>query len=55
MREPTVTAGSRNRLNTETRRQERCPVFFEQMGEQEVGSEGDGKPRGEKVGRTWMF
>lgn len=29
--ESTLTAGSRNRLNTETRRQERCPVFFEQM------------------------
>ena len=47
-REPTPTAGSRNRLNIATRRQERRPVFLEQMGEQEVGSEGNGKSQGEK-------
>lgn len=47
-REPTPTAGSRNRLNIEIRRQERRPVFFKQTGEQEVGSEGNGKSQGKK-------
>lgn len=51
-REPTSTAGSRNRLVIETRRQERHPVFFEQMGAQEVGSEGNGKSRGKKSGKA---
>lgn len=51
-REPTSTAGSTNRLIIEARRQERHPVFFEQMGEQEVGSEGNGKSRGKKSGKA---
>lgn len=48
-------AGSRNRLNIAARRQERHPVVIEQMGEEGVGSEGNGKSRGEKVGRPQMF
>lgn len=54
-REATLTTGSKNRLNIETRRQARHPVFFKQMGEQEVGSEGNGKSWGKKVGRPRMF
>lgn len=54
-RELILTTGSRNRLNIATRRQERRPVVLEQMGEQEVGSEGNGKSQGEKVGRPRMF
>ena len=48
-------AGSRNRLNIAARRQERHPVVVEQMGEQGVGSEGNGKSPGGKVGRPQMF
>lgn len=47
-------AGGRNRLNIAARRQERHPVVIAQMGEG-VGSEGNGKSRGEKVGRPQMF
>lgn len=43
-----TNCSSRNRPNIATRRQERRPVFLEQMGEQEVGSEGNGKSQGEK-------